>query len=211
MTGAREDILGRIRSANGRRSVISANALSPSIIPARARGSAANLLARFELHAVEASASVARIALAADVPVEVARYLAQHSLGAHLVVAPDPAVAGLPWHAAPGLSIRPGRFERGDTIAVTGALAGIAETGTIMVASGAMMPNALHLLPETHIAVLPADCIVGPYEAAYARLATLPRAVTMITGPSRTSDIERTVLIGVHGPRRLHIVIVGRA
>ena len=96
-------------------------------------------------------------------------------------------------------------------VAVTPAFAGIAETGTLLVHSGARNPNQLHFLPETHIAVLPAAAIVGGYEDAWTRLGaqfeTPPRSVTLITGPSRSSDIERKLQIGVHGPCRLHIVL----
>lgn len=223
MSGSRAQILGRIRAANERTGASAAEAeaavshrlsRAPApIIPARATGCAAELIARFMRGAMDAAATLARAARAEEVPGEVSRYLAAEGLGTRVVIAADPDLTALSWTGTAGIMARFGAFEAGDTVSVTGALAGIAETGTIMVASGATTPNALHFLAETHIVVLPAERIVGPYEAAYDRLrssaAGLPRAVTMITGPSRSSDIERTVQIGVHGPRRLHIVIVG--
>ena len=116
------------------------------------------------------------------------------------------------------LVLRRGRAEAGDAVSITPAASGIAETGTLMVRSGPATPYTLNFLPDTHIAVLAAADIVGSYEDAWARMrpagetgASLPRTVTLITGPSRSSDIERTVTIGVHGPLRLHIVLVGRA
>jgi L-lactate dehydrogenase complex protein LldG len=69
-------------------------------------------------------------------------------------------------------------------------------------------------MPEAHIVVFPVDRIVGTYEEVWARIrsrfgnGTLPRAVNWITGPSRTGDIEQTLLLGAHGPRLLHVVLV---
>ena len=104
-----------------------------------------------------------------------------------------------------------------DAIGVSHALAGVAESGTLVLASGADNPTTLNFLPETHVVVLAAEDVVGDYETVFAMLrkrygkAALPRTVNMITGPSRSGDIEQTILLGAHGPRRLHIVIIGRA
>jgi L-lactate dehydrogenase complex protein LldG len=95
------------------------------------------------------------------------------------------------------------------------ALAGVAESGTIVLASGADNPTTLNFLPETHIVVLAAADIVGDYESAFDMIrdrygkSAMPRTVNLITGPSRSADIEQTILLGAHGPRRLHLVIVG--
>ena len=105
-----------------------------------------------------------------------------------------------------------------DPVSLTGAFAGIAETGTLMLTSGAVGPTTLNFLPETHMAVLKASDITGCYEDAWDRLrvvqgaardgGTLPRTVNLITGPSRTADIEQTIQLGAHGPRRLCILLV---
>ena len=96
-------------------------------------------------------------------------------------------------------------------MSITGTVAGIAETGTLMVRSGPDVANALHFLTDTHVAVVDAARIVGAYEDAFALLraggSPMPRNVTLITGPSRSSDIERILQIGVHGPRTLHVVV----
>jgi L-lactate dehydrogenase complex protein LldG len=102
-------------------------------------------------------------------------------------------------------------FGSDDRVGVTGAVAGVAETGTLLVRSGAESPNILHLLPEAHIVILDSAQIVGSYEDALAMLGQekiWPRAATFITGPSRTADIEKTPQIGVHGPRQLHIILI---
>jgi L-lactate dehydrogenase complex protein LldG len=112
------------------------------------------------------------------------------------------------------LSLRPGRAEAGDQVAITGAFGGIAETGTLVMASGPDHPVTLNLLPDTHIVVLRESDIVGGYEDVWARLRArygkdrMPRSVNTITGPSRTGDIEQTIELGAHGPRRMHILVV---
>ena len=81
-----------------------------------------------------------------------------------------------------------------------------------MVASGPTTPYTLNFLPDNHVAVLKTIDVVGAYEDAWRRIGRpLPRTVTLITGPSRSSDIERTVTIGVHGPLRLHIILTDAA
>ena len=83
-----------------------------------------------------------------------------------------------------------------------------------MTASGPEHPVTLNLLPDTHIVVLREGDIVGGYEDVWARLRArygkdrMPRTVNTITGPSRTGDIEQTIELGAHGPRRMHIVVV---
>ena len=95
-----------------------------------------------------------------------------------------------------------------------GALAGVAANGTFMMASGPASPTTLNFLPETHMVVLRTADIAGCYEDAWDRLRAaqdgepLPRTVNLITGPSRTADIEQTIQLGAHGPRRLCILLV---
>jgi L-lactate dehydrogenase complex protein LldG len=91
------------------------------------------------------------------------------------------------------------------------AFAGIAETGTLMLPSGPARPTSNNLLPDTAIVVLPAEYVVGCYEDAFDALrhaGPMPRNVILVTGPSRSADIEQTLELGAHGPRRLHILIV---
>ena len=225
MSAARDDIVARIRAANGRDGPVSA-AVADALrarpgradihpIPARATGEGGELVARFVAMAEQARASVASIADRSRAPAAIAAYLQREGLGTDIVIAPHPLLADMPWHNAPRLVLRRGRASASDTVGVTPALAGIAETGTLLVRSGARFPNTLHFLPETHIAVVMRRDIVGAYEQAWERMQGAmpaaewpPRTVTLITGPSRTSDIEKILQIGVHGPRRLHIVLI---
>lgn len=219
---ARDDILGRIRAATGR----SAGSGAPpppeyantSLIPARATGTPAELAARFIDMATEAAVTIDRVDAPGKVGAAIAAWLTAEGLGNDLVAAPDPALDAYGLTAGTGLSVRRGVATGNDLVSVTPTVAGIAETGSLLVIASPDTPYTLNFLPETHIAVLHADRIVGGYEDAWAMVrrnneagAALPRTVTLITGPSRSSDIERTVTIGVHGPKRLHLVLVGKA
>jgi L-lactate dehydrogenase complex protein LldG len=221
MRGGREDILGGIRKALKRGPVdaAAANALRArladpkrNLIPARATGlDEAARVDLFVAMAEEVQTTVARVAGLADVPAAVASYLAAENLPAELVMAPDPALDAIPWRERPLLRLRRGKAEPGDQVSLTPAFAGIAETGTLMLTSGAETPSTLNFLPDTHIVVLRADQVLPNYEEGWARLRTrgaMPRTVNFITGPSRTGDIEQRIQLGAHGPRRLHIVLV---
>ena len=219
---ARDDIIGRIRAATGRAADHSpppppeyANA---ALIPGRATGTPAEITARFIEMATETAATIDRVTESGDVGAAIAAWLKSAALGSDIIAAPDPVMEAYGLDAAPGLSIRKGAATGDDLVSVTPTLAGVAETGSLMVSATPGTPYTLNFLPETHIAVLHADRIVGGYEDAWAKVrrnqetgSALPRTVTLITGPSRSSDIERTMTIGVHGSKRLHIVLVGNA
>jgi L-lactate dehydrogenase complex protein LldG len=186
-----------------------------NLVPARAtaideRGRVGLFIAMAE----EVQSTVTRVSSLAAVPEAVARYLAAENLPAELVMAPDPRLDEIPWHTWPLLQIRRGRAEAEDRVSLTPCHSAIAETGTLMLISGAQNPTTLNFLPETHIVVVRCDQVVATYEDGWDRLRSgktaeiLPRAVNFITGPSRTADIEQHIELGAHGPRRLHIVLV---
>ncbi len=96
-------------------------------------------------------------------------------------------------------------------LGVTGALLGVASTGSVLLASGPGAPRMTGLLPPVHLVVLREDSLVGGLEDLFDRLPSL--AVTsselvLVTGPSRTSDIEMTLVRGVHGPERVTVLVV---
>jgi L-lactate dehydrogenase complex protein LldG len=154
-----------------------------------------------------------------DVPDAVARYLAAENLPAELKMAPDPGLDALPWHERPLLQIQRGKAESGDAVSLTPCLAAVAETGTLMLTSGEATPTMLNFLPDTHIVVVRGWQVVATYEDGWDLLRAqsadklwgLPRTVNFITGPSRTGDIEQRIELGAHGPRRLHVIVVGDA
>ena len=159
------------------------------------------------------NATVARVS-APEVPGEVVGYLARNNLPAAAAMAPSPQLDGYDWASQKMLSLRRGRAEASDHVSITGAFAGIAETGTLVMTSGPEHPVSLNLLPDTHVVVLREADIVSGYEDVWARLRArygknaMPRTVNTITGPSRTGDIEQAMELGAHGPRRMHIVVV---
>lgn len=218
---AREDILGGIRRAlkRGPLPAETASGLAARVAEHRrnlvpARAAALDRDTRIDLFvalAEEVQTTVTRVAAASEVPAEVARYLAAENLPAELVMAPDPALDAIPWEARPLLAIRRDRAGASDAVSLTPCLAAIAETGTLMLISGADTPTTLNFLPDTHIVVLHAAQVVASYEDGWDLVRgreTWPRTVNLITGPSRTGDIEQRIQLGAHGPRRLHVVLV---
>ena len=94
---------------------------------------------------------------------------------------------------------------------LTGALGGLADTGTLVVASGSARPRLASLLPPLHIALLPVARLypdLPSFIAAHPDIAHAGSNVVLITGPSRSSDIEFTPTLGVHGPKALHVVLI---
>jgi L-lactate dehydrogenase complex protein LldG len=180
---------------------------------ARARLAQPEKIALFCQWAETNNATVARVA-AGDVPGEVTAYLARNNLPAQAAMAPSPLLEGYDWTSQKMLSLRRGRGEGSDQVSITGAFAAIAETGTLVMASGPDHPVTLNLLPDTHVVILREADIVSGYEEVWVRLRarygknTMPRTVNTITGPSRTGDIEQAMELGAHGPRRMHIVVV---
>ncbi len=181
-------------------------------IPARVSG--ADLPKLFEDQITAVKATVQRVAGFTDVPAALTAYLQHHNLPADVVMAPDPALDAAPWDAAPMLRVERRVPTADDMVGVTSAAAAVAETGTLVATSGAHHPSTMNFVPETHVVVLPAAKVVGCYEDVWDALrdaaagAPLPRTVNFISGPSRTGDIEQTITLGAHGPRRLHVILV---
>ena len=213
MTDARTAILDSVRASLASRRMAGPAAARPDnfIYPQRTQGSRSNLIARFREMAQFAGATTGTISSDLAAPAEIARYLSRENLGDRLILSPSDRIGQLPWKETPRLSVRRAPIGPDDKVAVTEVVAGVAETGTLLVRSGPGSPNLLHLLPEAHIAILDVAMIVGSYEEALKILGqdkTWPRVATFITGPSRTADIEKRPQIGVHGPRQLHIVLI---
>ena len=219
---ARSQILNGIRRSLQRgelsgsaRQAVEARLASPARGPAIARADLppAERVALFCQWAEFNNATIARVA-PAGVASEVAGYLARNNLPAEAAMAPSPELDVYDWAGQKMLALRRGAGRGSDQVSITGAFAGIAETGTLVMASGPDHPVTLNLLPDTHIVVLREADIVGGYEEVWTRLRQrygkdhMPRTVNTITGPSRTGDIEQAIELGAHGPRRLHILVV---
>lgn len=212
---ARARILGRIRAAQGRGGAPSEaeRAAVEDHIARHAHGPqpgvGADLVAHFEAQAQRMQSTTERVPDRGAVPAAVARYLDANSIDRR--AACWATLADLDWAGA-GLEVEARAPRDQDLVGITGVFAAVAETGTLVLLSGPDTPTSMHLLPETHVAVVPASRIVAHYEDAFrgvrAERGQLPRAVNLVSGPSRTGDIEQTIVVGAHGPYRVHLLIV---
>jgi L-lactate dehydrogenase complex protein LldG len=97
-----------------------------------------------------------------------------------------------------------------DEVGVSRAAFGLADTGSVVLASGPDEPRSRSLLPPVHVSILEAERILPGLPELFAELdGVLPSALAIVTGPSRSADIEQKLVIGVHGPGETHIVLVG--
>ena len=221
-TEARDNMLATLRRSLGvtgqeapRRDAVRAriDAARAGVIPARGQIDAAARAALFCEKAEVAAATVARVASIADVPAEVARFLRDSNLPATLRMGRDPALAAMPWHVTT-LDVSVGASAGSDVNGLSRAFGGIAESGTLALLSGQDNPTTLNFLPDNHIVVVSERDIAGDYETVLGRVrdiygkGQMPRTINLVTGPSRSADIEQTLILGAHGPRRLHIVVV---
>jgi L-lactate dehydrogenase complex protein LldG len=171
-----------------------------------------DLVGQFREKLCAAGGSVEWVGSEAEVVDAVTRYLRDHQLPPRLILSGEGWMPRLDWPASVAISTaRPARD--GDRVSVTGALAGVAETGSLLGISSPRSPTTLNFLPDDHIVVLGCRDLVASLEDAWDRLRTecpeMPRTVNLISGPSKTADVEQTLELGAHGPRRLHAILVG--
>lgn len=185
------------------------------VIPARAQVPAAEQVKLFVQMVEAANGSAEIVANADQVPAAVAALLRRHNLPMQIRRGDDPRLAALPWNNERQLEVTTGASDGRQLASVGHAFAGVAETGTLVMASGTDNPTTLNFLPDTHVVVLNAKDIAGDYETVWARIRdsfgidALPRTINLITGPSRSADIAQILILGAHGPRRLHVLVIG--
>jgi L-lactate dehydrogenase complex protein LldG len=220
---AREAILAKIRAKlgvrgdePGRRGLVRSRLENPvaNIVPARARQGRADLIKLFQTMLEKQGAKTVRVRSLKALPEAIATSLREANLPSRLRVGGDPFFDGL--KAERGLlEILAGPAEDDDAVGLSRAVAGAAESGTLYFASGPDNPSTLNFLPETHAAVVLAADIFGSYEEAWNKIRAIsgkermPRTVNLISGPSRTADIEQTLVQGAHGPRNMIVFIAG--
>lgn len=212
---SREDILGRIRQRLGRdaASADAARGRLAEVLQARVQGPRPpldpDLVSRLLEKSRLLSSTVDSVAEFAQAPAAAARYLREQSLAPCAVCVGE--LAHLDWAGA-GLAVEIRAARDDDLVGITGSFCAIAETGTLMLCSAPDSPATVSLLPETHIAIVDARRIVPGMEEAWQlareRFGDLPRSVNFISGPSRTGDIEQTIVLGAHGPYRVHLILV---
>ncbi len=213
---AREQVLGNIRRAlkrreplgEGLRASLAERMANPpaSVQPHYAATPIERFIAKVEaVHGI-----VTRVASVNDVANTVEEHVRRFSLPFELVVAPDPALDGIPWSNQ--FTVERRAAVNADRTSVTGCFAAVGETGTLVLLSSPLSPTTLNFLPEDHIIVVHARRVVRHLEDVWRLLreeaGALPRTVNLITGPSKTGDVDQVLQEGAHGPRRLHVVLV---
>jgi len=221
---AREQIFAAIRRSLGvtgreaprRKEVADRIAGRPrGVVPAHGQGAPDEQVDLFVRMVEAAAGTVVRVAEAADVPAEVADFLRRSNLPMAVRRGADARLAALPWERAGTLDVSTAPWDASALSSVSHAFGAVAETGTLVLLSGSDNPTKLNFLPDNHIVVADAKDIVGDYESIWPRLrekfgdGAMPRVVNLITGPSRSADIEQTLIMGAHGPRKLHVILVG--
>ena len=148
---------------------------------------------------------VHRLGKIGNVPGFIAGLLADMSFPNNIVA--SPALQALDWN---GLKpeFRPGKIA--DRVGITRAIAGIAETGTLVFSSDKDNLSSLNFVPELSFAILREKEIVATQEDVWALFpkTTMPATINLVTGPSRTGDIEQTLYLGAHGPKELHVLLI---
>ena len=219
----REAILAKVRGAlgvagtEGRRKDAVARRLEAGprhLLPDRVAGKPPAELTKLFRGFLEGQSATVLEMTRDEVPAAISSFLRNANLPQRVRVGADPWLAALPWSKVPGLERASGRADPRDDVGLAHAVAGVAETGTMMLASGADNPVTVNFLPETHIVVIDEKDIVAGYEDGLAILkarlgpGVMPRTLNMISGPSRTGDIGGRIVMGAHGPRRMCVVIV---
>lgn len=220
---AREAILGRIKDACGRADIQQISQASTPVAdvlsqlpqdvqeritqpvrltqPAEPQALTDTLIEKME--AVQMS--VVRLQTRDDVVEAVNWYLQEHDIDGGVSV--SPSLNALHWPS----DVHVGPATGKESASVITAMCAVAETGSVALDSGPDSPSTLNFLPENHIVVLHESQIVASLDDVWTQvrgLVSLPRAVNLVTGPSRTGDIEQTIELGAHGPRRMHVLLV---
>jgi L-lactate dehydrogenase complex protein LldG len=211
---ARAAILATLHEALGRgalegpaRAALDARIAEPPrhIRPAQEADSVGRFMRKFESRA----GTIARVASLAEVPGAVEAYRLAKGLAPRALI--GAALKTLAWPAE--WEVSHGAAPIDAMLSVTPCLAGIAETGSLLLAASKDSPTSHNFVPDDHVVVLEAARIVAHFEDAWAVLRArpkgMPRATNIVSGPSRTADVEQTIQLGAHGPRRVHVILVG--
>ncbi|MEQ1517690.1 MAG: lactate utilization protein C [Usitatibacteraceae bacterium] len=213
---ARENILARIRGQSGKQGTTSSSELAAvrGHIARHERGPVPSIaiedpVQHFISECARLSTTLAEVAGLGEVPREVARYVAAQSLQPRCNGWQE--FAALDWQAV-GIAFDDRAANGDDLIGITGCYCAIGETGTLLLLGSHATPKSTALLPETHICVVRKSRMVATMEDAFAlmrnEIGEPPRATFFVSGPSRTADIEQTIVIGAHGPYRVHVILV---
>jgi L-lactate dehydrogenase complex protein LldG len=221
---AKEQMLGRIRAALGR----GASQPAPGALPSYSSGSpcadAGDGVGLFREKVVRAGGLIQAVRSAA----EVAEYLrgllpplaptkvavsdgAERAAGGLRELLKAAGAAVIPSFHECAADFSPEQYARElleASAGVTSAQHALAETGTLVLHSGDEQHRLISLLPPVHVCILSPQAILANLESLCAdRAEAMPRVLTLVTGPSRTADIEQTLTVGMHGPGELHVLL----
>lgn len=221
MSDARTAIFGRLRSTASAAPAERDRRREEGLRPAFTQAPVERFLAKVRA----AQGSAEELGTIDDVPAATARYLSALEAepaepGGSLCVAPAALVRDLDWQTSfapartqtPRWSVRVDSIGEHDQAALTVAYAAVAETGSLVMFSGKETPTSLNFLPDVYLCVVPTTRIVPHLEDLWTLMRkesrSMPRSLNWIGGPSRTADVEQTVQLGAHGPRKLHVLLV---
>ncbi len=213
----RHQILSRIRQGLGREALSAAkqqqlqSAMTQpqrNLVPQRAQAQGQAAIDMFIAMATEAAAEITHLESLEQLPEQLTSLIPEGDTRP-LVIASETQLTNLDWQSA-NIETAQRVAQKGDLISLTSCIAGVAETGTLVLKSGPNSPTTLNLLPDIHCVLLRKEDVIGGYEDAWdlVRQAKLPRTVNFITGPSRSADIEQKLQMGAHGPKRLIIYMI---
>jgi L-lactate dehydrogenase complex protein LldG len=184
------------------------------IIPARGQKPDRERMEVFRQMVESAKASIEIMDSKDDVPAAVANYLRSKNLPQSIRHGDDERLSLIPWAKERTLEVTKGASDGAQLASVSWSFGAVAESGTLVMVSGVDNPTTLNFLPDHHLVVVDERDIAGDYESVWDKIRErygankMPRAVNWITGPSRSGDIEQTHLLGAHGPRSLHVLVV---
>lgn len=209
---ARDTILGALRRGlAGQAPAEKAGPARQAVLPIAEVRAAGSLAGLFAARAEAAGCTLSRVGAMAEVPGAVRDYLAARQLPQVVQVMPAAAFGALDWAAA-GLEARAGAPPLlAPCPSLSVSCGAIAETGTIALTSAAGGAGlGANLFADHHIVVLtPTDISATPEDFwRKTRQNRLPRSIMLVTGPSRTGDIEMTIELGAHGAKAMHVIIV---
>ncbi len=182
--------------------------LAPLPVPAMAATTGLVRISQFVSKVEASAATISRIATIADLTKAVAHELRSRNLPASVRHGADPIFQNLRWGTIE-TSVGVGRME--EPVTLSRAEMGMAETGTLVLTSGADNPVTLAFLGETHFMVVREADVMGGFEdmwAEFRRRGLDPRTINLITGPSRSADIGQKIQLGAHGPIAVHVFLV---
>ncbi len=214
---AEKTIMARLRGTTQRagavqvRAALEALGSAPEPTPAQEE----DLLVVFKRHLERNGASVAVVADRAAAVTEIARYVTGRYGQRRIVTGHDQRLAALPWRDG-GLLPRFGGAQPGDAVSVSYATDGVAETGSVALWLDRNNPASNNLLTEDQVVLLDRAALRRNLEDVWEHPelgpdAPGPRGLMLVSGPSSTADIGMQLIKGAHGPRALHVVVVGEA